>query len=61
MTPDFQAHYRCYWCHAVRPKTEVVFCDDQPVCRDNPTCKENYYARNHPRPVPRSASRFEHG
>lgn len=47
---EFGAHYRCAHCQAVRPKTEIIHCDDTPVCRDNPKCKEAYYARTYPRP-----------
>ena len=53
--PDFNAHYRCF-CGDMRPKTDIVFCDDVPVCNDNPQCKETFYeaTRPLPRPVPGS-------
>jgi hypothetical protein len=56
---DFQAHYRCNHCHSVRPKTEVIWCDDTPICRDNPTCKEQHYERT--RPHPRRVSELDDG
>ena len=58
---DFQAHYRCTYCHAVRPKGEINFCDDNPICRDNDNCKEKYYAATKPRPVPRSLGYYDKG
>lgn len=48
--PDFGAHYTCVYCHACRPKTEIIWCDDNPLCRDNPKCKEKYYEKTRPRP-----------
>lgn len=48
--PDEHAHLRCSFCHAVRPKTEFIFCDDLPICRDNPQCKEKHYEATRPRP-----------
>ncbi len=58
---DFQAHYRCTHCHAVRPKGEIIFCDDKPICRDNDNCKEMYYAATKPRAVPRSVGYYDKG
>ena len=51
---------RCFWCHAVRARSEIIYCDDRPICRDT-ACKEEYYASTRPRHVPRSVARFEHG
>lgn len=34
MTPEFHVHYRCFYCHAVRSKQEIIHFNNQPVCRD---------------------------
>lgn len=58
---DFLPHCRCYWCHAVRPRREIIYVDDRPLCRFT-NCKEEYERATRPGiPVPRSVSRFEHG
>lgn len=58
--PEFQAHLRCHYCHAVRPKAEIIFADDKPLCRDT-LCRDAHYLATMPRPVPKSQSRFDHG
>lgn len=58
--PEWQAHYRCSYCHALRPKKEIIFSDDKPLCRDT-LCLDAHHLANLPRPVPKSQSRFEHG
>lgn len=32
--PDFNAHVRCAWCHAVRPVKETITFNGQTLCRD---------------------------
>jgi len=58
--PEFNAFCRCYWCHAVKPRSEIIFVDDRPICRHS-DCKKEYEHAHRPRPVERSYSRYEHG
>lgn len=32
--PEFNAHLRCAWCHAVRPVKETITFNGQILCRD---------------------------
>ena len=32
--PDYNAHVRCAWCHAVRPVKETINWDGVTLCRD---------------------------
>lgn len=47
---EWHAYYNCAWCHALRPKTEIVKYEGIPFCRDNPECMEKFHERTHPRP-----------
>ena len=58
--PDFHAHYRCAYCHALKAKADIIFVDDQPICRIG-DCKEKFYAQNHPRSVPKSMGYYDKG
>ena len=58
--PDYNAHCRCYWCHAVKPRSEIIYVDDRPICRYS-DCKKEYEHAHLPRPVPRSVGYYDKG
>jgi hypothetical protein len=60
VTPEYHAHYSCFWCDTLRPKTEIVWVDDKPICSVS-DCKDEYYKATKPQSVPKSLARFEHG
>lgn len=37
--PDYNAHVRCVWCHAVRPVKETISFNGQTLCRDTDCLK----------------------
>ena len=47
MEPDYHAHYSCSWCHCLRAKGDIIFCDEKPICRHG-DCKERHYAKTRP-------------
>jgi hypothetical protein len=56
---EWNAHYRCTFCHAVRPKADIIHHLGQPFCADR-LCKEDYHAL-FARPVPRSVGYYDKG
>ena len=48
--PEFQAHYRCVWCHGLKAKADTMQVDDKRICKDG-DCKDAYYKATRPRPV----------
>lgn len=57
---EWNAHYRCRWCHGLKAKADIIMVDDQPICRHG-QCKDLYELASRPRPMPVSRSRWEHG
>jgi len=56
---DWNAHYRCTFCHSTRPKADTIHHLGRAFCADRP-CKENYHALHH-RSVPRSVGYYDKG
>lgn len=52
MEPDWHAHYACTYCHALRAKAEIIWCDDKPICKEG-DCKNAHYRNTMPVPLNR--------
>lgn len=58
--PEWHAHFNCAYCHGLKAKADVIFCDGKPICRIG-DCKNAFYAQNHPHPVVRSLGYYDKG
>lgn len=57
---EWQAHYRCTYCHGLKAKADIILVDDKPICRHG-ECKALFELSTRPRPVSKSHTRWEHG
>lgn len=57
---DWHAHYNCIWCHGLKAKADIIFCDEKPVCKEG-DCRDKFYEATRPRSVPRSVGYYDKG